>query len=269
VLLVLGFSFAATTVSSSASKYVLQEVAVLTFTVNLFASAKQNMGPFLHLWPFAMEEQWFVVLTLGAMWLRRSRLSDARIIDVLLAVAALSSLDEIVTANHSPTTLFRPDAQLAPLAIATALAISRSGRVSGWRALAPSSRAAVLSAAAIAVTVLWGTVASGHAAGLRVPVVTWSMAILLAHVTAPGAPSRVVRLLGSPVLVVPGEYATAFYLWHYPMLHLVGSHPDRTVGTTLALLASAAASVATVFVVNKTYEFGTRRHAEFSVPVLD
>jgi peptidoglycan/LPS O-acetylase OafA/YrhL len=245
VLLVIGFAFAEERLATSPGRYLLQVVATLTFTVNIFASAKQNMGSFLHLWPFAMEEQWFLLVTLAALWLRRHPRSDRGVIDALLAVAVLSSLDEILTYNHS--NLFHPDSQVAPLALATALAVARTGSTRGWRALTPSWEWAALAVLVVALTIVWGTVETGHAASLRVPVVTWSTLVLVAHVTGAGRESPVVRLLGAPIFLLPSTFATAFYLSHYPMLHTFGHHPSRAAGTTLALIASAAVSIAVTY----------------------
>jgi peptidoglycan/LPS O-acetylase OafA/YrhL len=238
VLLVLGFIFAATTLSGSFGRYFGQALASLTFTVNLFASANVDMGSFLHLWPFAMEEQWFLVMALAALYLARRPVASATLVSVLLAVAVLSSLDEIV--SHSA---FRPDAQVAPLALATAVAVSRGMGVEGWRGYQPSVRLGALAAIGIIAVLVWGSVADDLASSLRVPAVTWLGLILLAHITAPGASGPVVNFLGSRLLATMGGFAVAFYLCHYPMLHLIGSHPNRGLGIIFALLASVAAAV--------------------------
>lgn len=57
LLLVAVFAFAEPRLATSPGRNLLQAVATLTFTVHLFASAKQDMGSFRHPWPFAMEEQ--------------------------------------------------------------------------------------------------------------------------------------------------------------------------------------------------------------------
>lgn len=245
VMLVVAFSFAATTLSHSLSRYAAQALASLTFTVNLFASGNVNMGPFLHLWPFAMEEQWFLVMALAALYLSRRPVAAGTQVAVLLVVAALSSLDEIVT--HS---VFRPDAQLAPLALATAVAVSRRSNLEGWRGFRPSARVAALAGIGIVAVLVWGTVADGLATSLRVPAVTWLGVILLAHLTLPASSGLVVRILSWPALAAMGGFATAFYLWHYPMLHLIGLHPNRALGIILGLLASIVAAVASQLLVN-------------------
>jgi peptidoglycan/LPS O-acetylase OafA/YrhL len=245
VVLVMAFAFAATTLSHSFGRYLGQAAAVLTFTVNVFASGNVNMGSFLHLWPFAMEEQWFLVMALATLWLARRAVADSTVVRVLLALAALSSVDEIAT--HA---VFRPDAQLAPLALAMAVAWSRRAGLGGWLGFAPSARLAASAGLGILVVLVWGTVAQGSAASLRIPAVTWLGLIVLAHITRPGVSGPVVAFLGSGMLATAGSFAIAFYLWHYPMLHLIGARPDRGVGIVLALLASAAAAVASQLALN-------------------
>jgi peptidoglycan/LPS O-acetylase OafA/YrhL len=239
VILAVVFVFGAATLSRSLARYAGQALASLTFTVNLFASSHVDMGPFLHLWPFAMEEQWFLLLALVGLYLARHPVADRTLVNLLLGVAVLSSLDQIV--SHS---LFRPDSQVAPLALATAVALSRRSGLEGWRSFRPSAGVAGLAGVGILLVLLWGSVDASLAASLRPPAVTWLGLLLLAFVTRPDAAGALIAFLGSRALATMGGFAVAFYLWHYPMLHLIGSRPDRAVGIVLALLASLAASVA-------------------------
>ena len=191
-----------------------------------YFSGDISSSPFMHFWSLSIEEQYYIFfpLLIVAWW----KLAPGRgrvLLGTLLALSALSVVSQLYWAQVDPTrAYFATDARLFQLLAGAALAVSlrelarpRSpeggvvwGRAGTWLATGGVLGYAVFGTELVDMTVsnrnLLATVVAG--------------ALVLGVYTAPR--SLVARGFALPWMVYLGKISYGIYLWHYPVMLVLG-----------------------------------------------
>jgi len=220
-------------VSGRARQTVTDAVWALLFGSNI-NSARQGTdyfqltaapSPFQHFWSLAVEEQFYLVwpmliLAVFAVPLARGRTREPVLVCAIIGVAAASFAWSVHATAVSPATAyFSTFTRAWELAVGAAVAVlaARLDRV-------PDALRGVLAWAGLAgvvVSACWLTSRTpfpGSAAALPV----LSAAALIAFGSAPGGPG-VRWALGSPPARFLGRISYSLYLWHWPVVVVLGS----------------------------------------------
>ena len=222
---------------------------------------------FRNLWSLAVEEQFYLLwpLALLALLLVRNRLARAGIA-ALLAVASAAAM-AILAAPDATRVYYGTDTHSFGLALGAALAFLLEGRFTDAAAPAPRWLRVVLpfagglavlgiaAAAALLHETDWLTTHGGLAA------VAALTALAIAGSTVPGG------WLGPALDVQPlrwiGERSYGLYLWHWPVLVLLGAAlppgiPEWAVPAAALLVTVAAAALSYRFVETPLRRSGLR-----------
>ncbi|MFN8022311.1 MAG: acyltransferase [Acidimicrobiales bacterium] len=204
------------------------------------------VGPLGPTWSLAVEEQFYVVLAIGAWLAVRTRRPER----VLAAGAGVLVLVSLVVSNTvsdwSPRLEFGTDVRAAELAVGclVALGLRRSVRMRevlrGRPAMADGVGMVAMAATVVAFltagTAPW-LLRGGHAA----LAVVWALSIVgvLAH-------GRLDRALSAPPLVAIGRWSYSLYLVHWPVFLVLSEDRTHLEGVALVVLKSAVAFVLAV-----------------------
>lgn len=219
------------------------------------ASASQ---PMLHAWSLSVEEQFYLVVPglLGLMWWFGRRGGGTRPMSLLVVGLGSASLAMAVASQAGwvsfpavlgPTAevgFFSPLTRAWEFLVGVLLALvprwSSIGRTAGWWA------GGIGLLAVLGGSVFLKGAHSVLGLGL-VPVVAGTALLLLA---GERAPSPVRRLMGSGPMVWLGDRSYSFYLWHWPVIVLVGP----TLGGRWGLAAAALLSLLPSFASHRWVE---------------
>ncbi|MFG1349601.1 acyltransferase family protein [Xanthobacter autotrophicus] len=204
------------------------------FSKNLnYFQPEADLNPLLHTWSLAVEEQFYIVfpLILFALirWVRPSLL---RPIILVLIVASLAHA-EIRLSRNPIESFFSLPTRAWELLIGSALAL-------GLVPLVSPRKGAVLSLAGLVLIVFAIAFYDRHTRfpGLAALAPCLGAALIL-HGGASGAKGMVQRMLASPVPVFFGRISYSLYLWHWPLLVLVGYYLERRLSPTEGLMVAA------------------------------
>lgn len=222
---------------------------------NDYFNAENDSSPFLHFWSLAVEEQYYLVwpavmvvtLALGRRRLRRPSV-------VLVAMAAvgivLSFGSALYWATSNPMLSYYGAGSRAYqlmvgglLALVLDLGWVRAGRDRVWSLLSALSLAALLlvSLRFVGMAVTW-----------RGAVTTVLTGVLIAGlVLAPRGP--VARFFSLPLMTGLGKISYGTYLWHLPVIFVLGETlalGARTLTVVAAVIATALASLSAEFLEN-------------------
>lgn len=219
LLVVLAVYFAAT-------QAVFQTVAGLTFTMDI--TRAWGLGPYGalgHLWSLGIEEQFYLVWPVVLFFVARGRRRWAVAIVVAAIVFTLSR--QIELANTGVRVIEGPDTRSLGLAIGCLVA------------LVPFRPSRFVPLVALAVAGL--LVANGVPSGIPSLVFCGCAAIVLLEAVSDG--SHLATLLSWKPLAALGLISYSLYLWHVPVLDVVGNgSAGRQVAAIAVSLLLACAS---------------------------
>ncbi|MBN1093937.1 acyltransferase [Blastococcus sp. TML/M2B] len=236
-----------------AQQTVLDALWSLGFAANVHAAQKGTdyfdagtaHSPLQHFWSLSVEEQFYVgwpVLVLVVSALVAGRARRLALGGAMLAVCAASFAWSVAATAASPMTAyfstFTRAWELGAGALVAVAAPALPRVPAALRAVAAWAGLAAIGAAA--VTFSAETVFPGHAAA--VPVL--GAALLVAFGDAPGGPGA--RLLALRPMRFVGDISYSLYLWHWPVVVLLGAAIGTGTRTfcAAALLASVLLAVA-------------------------
>jgi len=206
-------------------------------------------SPFMHYWSLSLEEQYYVGFALlVAVWLKLGW--SRRILLGMLGVVFLASLlSQVVGAHVDPDrAYFATDArvfQIVAGAIAAVAVRSCSRTIDQaanvcWPRLGP-----ILATTGVAGYVLLGspllTLTNSHR---NIVATALALAMVVGMYAAPR--SAVTRFASLPVLVYLGAITYSIYLWHWPLVLLLGRYltvRDSVIAMLALLIATALASL--------------------------
>jgi peptidoglycan/LPS O-acetylase OafA/YrhL len=220
----------------------------LTYTMDFFRVARPEhaTGAFLHTWSLAIEEQFYLVwgLVVALLIQRRRGRSVAWVAGGLavLSVLDIVGINAIHGAVASEVRVYNgPDTRSVQLLVGCLLAalLNQSGRATDWLAKTPSWLTWLAAGSLLA----WMLEIPNYRYNAHMLVTLPLIAVLagcliLALALRPEHP--ITRLLGNGHLATMGaRYSYGFYLWHYPVLQLVGGPPGDPARVVLSLGLSA------------------------------
>ena len=243
-----------------------QVVGAATFTSNwlevaagsdYFAAGTPVL--FANLWSLAVEEQFYLLWPLAVLVLLRRVPRPRGRAAVALGVAAASTVLMAVLLDpaHPTRVYYGTDTHVMGLMIGAALAFSWTGpRRAGTRSPAwQRHHRTVLAGSAGVLLVLFLTVDETSPLTFRGGILLASVAtagLLLALVDRPG---RVRALLEVPAVRWVGARSYGIYLWHWPVVLVVGQDLPVQPGGSAYLLTRAWCVVVTLVIADLSYRF--------------
>lgn len=223
-----------------------QAVGALTFSTNwleiahgsnYFSSTSPQL--FMNFWSLAVEEQFYLfwpLVTLGLIALhRRFALTEGVLAGLVLGIGVASAV--LMAVTYDPTNATRAyygtDTHLFGLMLGAALAIMWTGPTRAWTtsALWRARRGWLVGGAVVAIAALLLLAGEGNPWTFRlgIPLVSVATALLLlAAVERPG-PLR--SVLDLAPLVWIGRRSYGIYLWHWPVILIIGQDIPTNAGT--------------------------------------
>ena len=219
---------------------------------------EEGGGLFLHYWSLAVEEQFYLFLTLVfalalGLWRAVSGKvvwTGAQIAAALLAILGILSFiaNVVLTPQDQPEAFFGTHARIWELCLGSGVALLERG---GWSPRLPVRSALAWSGtAAIVLTFLVYDAQKIAYPGLYALLPTVGAAFFLAAgVNRSGALSVPLRFSAAAVPVAIGKLSYALYLWHWPVFELYQDYfkswtwRDRAVALAVTVLLSTASHV--------------------------
>jgi len=212
----------------SAVNTIVRSALALFYTSNIVMTVTElSMGYLGHTWSLAMEEQFYLWWPLVLVLMLGRRLSH-RTIAVILSIAVVACLAGwILTADSAP---FSPITKAGGLLAGCLTAILVARRP--WQNTSAAFAAVAVFIAAFAAETMgiigrdWSLV-----------IVTLVLPFLVLHIAF--GQSIIVRALSARWLVYGGVISYAAYLWHYPVLQVLGGMElPQVVTAVIGLLAT-------------------------------
>jgi peptidoglycan/LPS O-acetylase OafA/YrhL len=204
----------------------------LSYLSNIYMTLTGSMiDPFSHTWSLAQEEQFYLIWPFVLLLILRARVRFNRLAVGLVILALLSSATWIIFATATP---YNPLLKFGGMIFGAAAAVATTNNRWASKILGYGFLAVF-----VAVFVLNST---GHLQRIyTTPITNLCFAfivLMLAHKET--ILGKVLSLRG---LVYLGRISYGFYLWHYPILIILGSfNLNPTVYAAVAFIASFAAS---------------------------
>jgi peptidoglycan/LPS O-acetylase OafA/YrhL len=223
-------------------------VATTLFVSNFFFLANSNYfgpaaghEPLIHTWSLAVEEQFYVVLPLALLWLRRHGRGVTR--NVLVAAALLSlATDAFLVLAQPSAAFYLPVSRVWELLCGSLAALGVFPVVANDRArqlLAAFGLALVAAAVACAP--------EDGAAPFPLALIPVAGAVLLILTGSGG--SLIGRLLAHPLPAYVGRISYSLYLWHWPVwiVYLLAVRarpnlPDKEIAVVVSLVLAACST---------------------------
>ena len=195
---------AATVMSVSQPGALVRAAAALTYTSNV-VGVTHDMGPLLHTWSLAMEEQFYLAWPLAMVWVgRRWPRALLPLLGVCMTAVAVNRLVLMLHGASTYRMALGPDTRSDALLAGCALALLMP-RITRFRL----GRSAVGGA-----VVLAGAAPSTAAAE---PVLLVAVTLAAVTVVAWGATTTSGSILISRPALYVGQVSYGVYLWHYPL----------------------------------------------------
>ncbi len=243
----------------------------LTYTMDFFRIVRPDhtTGAYLHTWSLAIEEQFYLVWGLvvafvmnkrGIRWLQWTA-------GGLLVLSVLDSV-LITVFNGALTSEVRiyngPDTRAVQLLVGCLLATVLHSHGGAARALTAAAR--VLAWPAAAVLVAWAALVPNYKYNahlwLTMPLIAVVAGCLIVSF-AENATHPLTKVLGNRRLALVGaRHSYSFYLWHYPILRLLGGRIRDPSHLLEAFLLSAFFAYASWQLVEA--RFAARRHQDLA-----
>jgi len=253
-------------------------VGALTFTTNWVeitagSSYFDQTAPqlFMNLWSLAVEEQFYLVWPVAVLGLvvavRRPSTRAAVALALGLTSTALMAL--LVTGlgpgGDATRVYYGTDTHLVGLMLGAALAFTYAAPGHGalgtdrWRSR--RQPLLVVAAAGLAALLWWGgessdlTFRGGIALGSLATTVLLAGLLPTRPVGSVPEASRWRLLMDSPALGWVGRRSYGIYLWHWPVIVIIGLDQPTAPGTTAHLLSRAWAVLVTLALADLSYRF--------------
>lgn len=257
VLAIIGICLIFVLVSSEPQRigFVRQAQAALVYLANWQFIAEANdyfvedatASPFMHFWSLSVEEQYYIFFPLLILLMHRLAPRRGKVLlGVLGALIAVSVTSQIVSAINDPIrAYYATDARLYQLLAGAALAIAlrefctHSARTEdggvAWPRLGPA-----LAAAGLVGYFVLGSGLLAMPNTMRNILATFlALALICGLYTSAG--TWLAKVFGRPVPVYLGKISYGTYLWHWPMILVMGELFDiRPLG--VAILGGVAAT---------------------------
>jgi peptidoglycan/LPS O-acetylase OafA/YrhL len=212
-----------------------------------------------NLWSLAVEEQFYLLWPLAVLvLLRRVRRPRGRMA-LALAVAVTSTvlMAVLLDPEHPTRVYYGTDTHVMGLMIGAALAFAWTGpgRAGTRSAAWARHRRTVLAGSAAVLALLFVTVDETSPITFRGGILLASLAtagLLLALVDRPG---RTRALLELPAVRWVGSRSYGIYVWHWPVVLVVGQDMPVQPGSTTYLLTRAWCLVVTLVLADLSYRF--------------
>ena len=247
-----------------------QALGALTFSTNWLEIASGSnyfsaTSPqlFMNFWSLAVEEQFYLfwpVVTLGLLALhRRFALTQGAIAAIVLGVGIVSA--GLMALTYDPVNATRAyygtDTHLFGLMLGAALAIVWTGPGRAWTTTTvwAARRTWIIggSVVTIAAVLLFAGEHTVWTFRLGIPLVSVATALLLlASVDRPGPLRTVLEL---PPLTWIGARSYGIYLWHWPVILIVGQDIPTNAGTTEFVWTRVWAVVVTLALADLSFRF--------------
>ncbi|MGO1166762.1 MAG: acyltransferase family protein [Janibacter sp.] len=247
-----------------------QALGALTFSTNwleiadgsnYFAATTPQL--FMNFWSLAVEEQFYLfwpLVMLGLLALhRRFALTEGALATIVLGIGVASALLMALTYDPANATraYYGTDTHLFGLMLGAALAIVWTGPLRGYTttSLWHTRRTWFISGAIVAIAAL--LVLAGEESAwtfrLGIPLISVATAVLvLASVERPG---RLRSTLDLTPLTWIGRRSYGIYLWHWPVILIVGQDIPTNAGTAAFVWTRLWAVIVTLALADLSFRF--------------
>ncbi len=248
-----------------------QVVGALTFSTNWVEIAAgssyfDQTSPqlFMNFWSLAVEEQFYLAWPLIVAALVASGIALRTRLGIALGAAALSTL--LMAIRFSPgedatRVYYGTDTHLVGLMLGAALAFAWASRHRAWLGQQPwlRWRRRATGAALLGLAGLMWTLTETSTLTFRGGIALASLAtvVLVAALLprADGEPSRWRAVMATPLLGWVGRRSYGIYLWHWPVIVIVGQDVRTAPGSPGHLMSRAWCVLVTLALADLSYRF--------------
>jgi len=247
-----------------------QVAGALTFSTNWVeigagSSYFDQTAPqlFMNVWSLAVEEQFYLLWPLVVAGLLASAVGLRARLGLALGAAGVSTAlmaTWFVPGQDATRVYYGTDTHLMGLMVGAALAFAWASPKRAWLA-SPTWRRRRRPAVALALVVL-GALASTLTEETPltfrggITLASLATAVLIAGLLPVGsAPSRWRRLMGAPALGWVGRRSYGIYLWHWPVIVIVGQDVRTAPGSLDHLLSRGWCVLVTLALADLSYRF--------------